>query len=352
MTMNAMTLFNRFWTEDDGALISSEVVLIGSMLVVGVVTGATAIRDTVVTEMSDFAAAIGSLNQSYCFGGIRGHCAWTAGSSFNDRLNVAAVAPQPVVCSEAFGLPPCAPPPCAPPPCAPPPCAPPPTPACAPTCVPMCVPCIPVVPCCVLGAPNLSPCQYPVSFNQPCSKVVMDGCNCNSAPTVMQYGTPATAAVQFQQPLMQVGIAQRGGYVDSGCVYNMPQGQRPENIDLRFTQVGDNELRNLKGFAGLKGLHILGSNVTDAGLVYLKGLSSLESLTILGTQVTDAGLPSLAALSQLRELHLVSTKITDAGLDKLKGMSQLQWLDLRGTQVTEAGVDRLNEALPNLRITR
>jgi Flp pilus assembly pilin Flp len=88
-----MNVLRRLWKEQDGAIISSELVLVGTMLVIGMVTGINAVQTAVVTELGDTASAIGSVNQSYSYGGIRGHCARTAGSFWIDL---------PDVCDEVF----------------------------------------------------------------------------------------------------------------------------------------------------------------------------------------------------------------------------------------------------------
>jgi len=72
------------WNDEAGFIISAELILIATILVIGMVVGLQTIRETVTTEMADVAAAIGSLNQSYNFGGITGHNSSVAGSSFVD----------------------------------------------------------------------------------------------------------------------------------------------------------------------------------------------------------------------------------------------------------------------------
>lgn len=74
----------KLWQDDAGFVVSSELVLIATILVIGIIAGQTAIRDAVVGELADVAAAIGEVNQSFSFGAITGHCASTAGSVFVD----------------------------------------------------------------------------------------------------------------------------------------------------------------------------------------------------------------------------------------------------------------------------
>ena len=80
-----MQLINRLWKEEAGFVISSELVLIATLLVIGMLAGLTAVRDAVVQELGDIANAIGLVNQSYSFSGVTGHNSSTSGTAFNDR---------------------------------------------------------------------------------------------------------------------------------------------------------------------------------------------------------------------------------------------------------------------------
>jgi len=73
------------WQDEAGFVVSSELVLIATILVIGIIAGQTAIRDAVVGELADVGAAIGDVNQSFSFGAITGHCSSTSGSIFVDE---------------------------------------------------------------------------------------------------------------------------------------------------------------------------------------------------------------------------------------------------------------------------
>ncbi|MBX3414548.1 MAG: hypothetical protein KF708_17810 [Pirellulales bacterium] len=79
-----MSAIRRLWNEEDGAIVSSELVLVATLLVIGVVTGLSSVRTAVVTELGDVADAIGAINQSYSFGGTTGHHSATSASAFTD----------------------------------------------------------------------------------------------------------------------------------------------------------------------------------------------------------------------------------------------------------------------------
>jgi Flp pilus assembly pilin Flp len=82
-----MKVLSRLWKEEDGAIVSSEIVVVTVLLVLGMIVGLQSVREAVVTELADFAAAIGSINQSYSFAGITGHHSSTAGSAFVDNAD-------------------------------------------------------------------------------------------------------------------------------------------------------------------------------------------------------------------------------------------------------------------------
>lgn len=65
-----MRLLYRLWTEEDGYILSSEVVLLGSLLVVGSIAGITAVRDSIVGEMEDMSNSLSGMNQSFSIVGI------------------------------------------------------------------------------------------------------------------------------------------------------------------------------------------------------------------------------------------------------------------------------------------
>src|ERR1041385_5639749 len=74
----------RLWKEEAGAIVSAEIMLVATILVIGVIVGLKSVRDSVVTELADVAQAIANINQSFSFSGVSGHHAFTAGSAFFD----------------------------------------------------------------------------------------------------------------------------------------------------------------------------------------------------------------------------------------------------------------------------
>lgn len=77
--------------DEAGFIVSAELVLVATILVIGLIVGMSEIQHAVVAELNDVADAIGNLNQSYCFTGFSkakqnqgGVAAYTRGSIFID----------------------------------------------------------------------------------------------------------------------------------------------------------------------------------------------------------------------------------------------------------------------------
>jgi hypothetical protein len=58
-------ILSKFWTDDDGFIISTEMLFICVILVIGLVAGFTALRQGVVTELAAVGNAIGALDEGY-----------------------------------------------------------------------------------------------------------------------------------------------------------------------------------------------------------------------------------------------------------------------------------------------
>lgn len=82
--------------DETGFIISAELVMVATILVLGVMVGLSEVQHAVVGELNDVADAIGSANQSYAYSGFSkvdgswgGWCggvvhAYTVGSAFGD----------------------------------------------------------------------------------------------------------------------------------------------------------------------------------------------------------------------------------------------------------------------------
>jgi len=72
--------------------LTSELILIATILVIGLIVGMVTIRDAITAEMEDTAEALGSLDQSYAYQGMTNAegTGATAGSSFGDAVDALA----------------------------------------------------------------------------------------------------------------------------------------------------------------------------------------------------------------------------------------------------------------------
>jgi Flp pilus assembly pilin Flp len=84
-------LVSQFLRDEGGFIVSAELVLVATILVIGLIVGLSEVQHAVVSELNDVGDAIGSLNQCYFFSGFskrdrRVHAA-THGSAFNDSFD-------------------------------------------------------------------------------------------------------------------------------------------------------------------------------------------------------------------------------------------------------------------------
>ena len=77
-------LAQRLWQDDAGFVVSTELVLVATILVIGILVGQSTLRDAVISELADTADAINEINQSYSFTAVTGHSSSVAGSRFSD----------------------------------------------------------------------------------------------------------------------------------------------------------------------------------------------------------------------------------------------------------------------------
>jgi len=85
-----MKLFSRLWTDEAGFIISAELVLVATIVVIGLIIGLVMVRNQVVQELADVAQAIGSLSQTYSYPGlwVRDHAvAVVDGAYYHDVLD-------------------------------------------------------------------------------------------------------------------------------------------------------------------------------------------------------------------------------------------------------------------------
>src|SRR5262245_19296125 len=78
----------KLWNDDCGALIATEWVFVATILVLGIITGLIAVRQAVISELTEFANAVMALNQSFSFSGQSNCQSSTAGSQASDSSDL------------------------------------------------------------------------------------------------------------------------------------------------------------------------------------------------------------------------------------------------------------------------
>lgn len=82
-----------FWSDEQGLVLSAELIIIVTLVVLGLITGLVCLQQAVVGELQDVGFAIRGMNQSYytpSFWGCRkiwGTTSWKSGSGFFDYNN-------------------------------------------------------------------------------------------------------------------------------------------------------------------------------------------------------------------------------------------------------------------------
>ena len=80
-----MTCFNQLLNDENGFIVSAELVLVSTIVVLGMIVGLAELSLNINNELEDVASAFGSVNQSFYVNGLHSEGkACTAGSEYND----------------------------------------------------------------------------------------------------------------------------------------------------------------------------------------------------------------------------------------------------------------------------
>ncbi len=71
--------------DEAGFVVSAELVLIATIVVIGMIVGLSEVANGVNQELEDVGSAVGSINQTYRYQGLVGHKAFVVGSQFQDN---------------------------------------------------------------------------------------------------------------------------------------------------------------------------------------------------------------------------------------------------------------------------
>lgn len=76
-----------------GFILSAELILIATIVVMGLLVGLVAMRDAMIGELHDTAEAYGAVTQSYTFNGTEHQGSWTRGSEWADDTDAGDLEP-------------------------------------------------------------------------------------------------------------------------------------------------------------------------------------------------------------------------------------------------------------------
>lgn len=85
-----LSLTHALLNDEAGFVVSAELVLVATIVVIGLIVGLSEVQHAVVAELNDVADAIGSINQSYCYTGFAAYKSrhqlksMVVGSAFRD----------------------------------------------------------------------------------------------------------------------------------------------------------------------------------------------------------------------------------------------------------------------------
>ena len=81
--MTKTNMWHQLRQDESGFLISSELVIIGTVAVLAMIVGLEAVSSAVTQELNDLSNALGAINQSYHYRSIaKSQHAWVSGSRF------------------------------------------------------------------------------------------------------------------------------------------------------------------------------------------------------------------------------------------------------------------------------
>jgi Flp pilus assembly pilin Flp len=85
-----MTCFNQLLNDENGFIVSAELVLVSTIVVLGMIVGLAELSLNINNELEDVGSAFSSINQGYETCGLNGHKGSTRGSNFRDQRDYCA----------------------------------------------------------------------------------------------------------------------------------------------------------------------------------------------------------------------------------------------------------------------
>ena len=95
----------KLWNDDAGFIVSSELILVATIVVIGMIVGLTTVRNQAVQELVDVGQSVGSTSQSFAFSGTQANSqAWTDGAAYSDKIDLGQVQTVQTPGSELLGV--------------------------------------------------------------------------------------------------------------------------------------------------------------------------------------------------------------------------------------------------------
>jgi hypothetical protein len=79
-----MQLFAQLLNDEAGFIVSAELILIATIVVISMVVGLSEVSFAINSELNDVANAFGSMNQSYRYSGVNGQQGQSSGGGFTN----------------------------------------------------------------------------------------------------------------------------------------------------------------------------------------------------------------------------------------------------------------------------
>ena len=82
-----MNTLNQLLNDEAGFIVSAELVLISTIVVLGLIVGLSEVALNINNELEDVGSAFNCIQQTYRVEGTKGHKGYTSGSSFYDSAD-------------------------------------------------------------------------------------------------------------------------------------------------------------------------------------------------------------------------------------------------------------------------
>lgn len=122
-----------------------------------------------------------------------------------------------------------------------------------------------------------------------------------------------------------------------------------DRIEIRETEIHDDQLQSLKGLTKLRVLILDAGEITDEGTAILASLPNLSQLRLRDSPLTDQGLEQLAKSPSLQVINLPQGAFSADGLRALKSLASLRQLRIGSPKLDGKNTANALASLESLR---